>query len=55
MARVSNKISNEVRGISRVVYGISNKPPTIIEWARFPVLIQRSPVKAKRDRVLRLK
>lgn len=29
---ISNRISNEVRGISRVVYDISNKPPATIEW-----------------------
>ncbi|BAC24752.1 guaA [Wigglesworthia glossinidia endosymbiont of Glossina brevipalpis] len=29
---VSNRIINEVRGISRVVYDISNKPPSTIEW-----------------------
>ncbi|MDR2204945.1 MAG: glutamine-hydrolyzing GMP synthase [Flavobacteriaceae bacterium] len=29
---VSNRIINEVRGINRVVYDISNKPPATIEW-----------------------
>jgi len=29
---VSNRIMNEVRGISRVVYDISGKPPATIEW-----------------------
>lgn len=29
---VSNRIINEVRGISRVVYDISSKPPATIEW-----------------------
>ncbi|MBX4181010.1 glutamine-hydrolyzing GMP synthase [Sodalis sp. CWE] len=29
---VSNRIINEVEGISRVVYDISNKPPSTIEW-----------------------
>jgi GMP synthase (glutamine-hydrolysing) len=29
---VSNRIINEVRGISRVVYDISGKPPATIEW-----------------------
>jgi len=32
LARVSNRIINEVRGINRVVYDISNKPPATIEW-----------------------
>jgi GMP synthase (glutamine-hydrolysing) len=32
LARVSNRITNEVRGISRVVYDISGKPPATIEW-----------------------
>jgi GMP synthase (glutamine-hydrolysing) len=29
---VSNRIINEVRGINRVVYDISSKPPATIEW-----------------------
>lgn len=32
LARVSNRIANEVRGINRVVYDISSKPPATIEW-----------------------
>jgi GMP synthase (glutamine-hydrolysing) len=32
LRRVSNRISNEVRGISRVVLDISSKPPATIEW-----------------------
>ena len=32
LATVSNRIINEVRGINRVVYDISGKPPTTIEW-----------------------
>jgi len=32
LANVSNRIANEVRGISRVVYDISSKPPATIEW-----------------------
>ncbi len=32
LARVSSKICNEVRGVSRVVYDISSKPPATIEW-----------------------
>jgi len=32
LARVSNRIINEVKGISRVVYDISGKPPATIEW-----------------------
>ncbi|MBS1729612.1 MAG: glutamine-hydrolyzing GMP synthase [Bacteroidetes bacterium] len=32
LAEVSNKIINEVRGINRVVYDISSKPPATIEW-----------------------
>jgi len=29
---VSNRVINEVRGINRVVYDISSKPPATIEW-----------------------
>jgi GMP synthase (glutamine-hydrolysing) len=32
LAHVSNAIINEVRGINRVVYDISSKPPATIEW-----------------------
>ncbi|MCA3132427.1 MAG: glutamine-hydrolyzing GMP synthase [Rhodocyclaceae bacterium] len=32
LATVSNRIINEVRGINRVVYDISGKPPATIEW-----------------------
>ncbi len=32
LARVSNRITNEVRGFNRVVYDISSKPPATIEW-----------------------
>jgi GMP synthase (glutamine-hydrolysing) len=32
LAYVSNRITNELRGINRVVYDISSKPPATIEW-----------------------
>jgi len=32
LGRVSNRIINEVRGVNRVVYDISGKPPATIEW-----------------------
>jgi GMP synthase (glutamine-hydrolysing) len=32
LERISSRISNEVRGINRVVYDISSKPPGTIEW-----------------------
>lgn len=32
LANVSNKIINKVRGINRVIYDISSKPPSTIEW-----------------------
>jgi GMP synthase PP-ATPase subunit len=30
--RVANRINNEVRGINRVTYDITSKPPGMIEW-----------------------
>ncbi|MGE5817720.1 MAG: glutamine-hydrolyzing GMP synthase [Deltaproteobacteria bacterium] len=32
LARISNRTINEVRGVNRVVYDISSKPPATIEW-----------------------
>ncbi len=32
LARISNRIINEVKGVNRVVYDISPKPPSTIEW-----------------------
>jgi len=32
LARISNEIINKVRGVNRVVYDISSKPPATIEW-----------------------
>jgi GMP synthase (glutamine-hydrolysing) len=32
LARVSNQICNEVKGVNRIVYDISSKPPATIEW-----------------------
>jgi GMP synthase (glutamine-hydrolysing) len=32
LARISTRVINEVRGVNRVVYDISSKPPATIEW-----------------------
>ena len=32
LARISSRIINQVKGINRVVYDISSKPPATIEW-----------------------
>ncbi len=32
LARISNRICNEVKGVNRVVFDVSSKPPSTIEW-----------------------
>ncbi|MEE8185504.1 MAG: GMP synthase (glutamine-hydrolyzing), partial [Thermodesulfobacteriota bacterium] len=32
VSRMSGRIINEVKGINRVVYDVSSKPPSTIEW-----------------------
>ena len=32
LRKVSNEITNQVRGINRIVYDVTSKPPATIEW-----------------------
>ena len=32
LGKISNRIINEVKGINRVVYDVSSKPPATVEW-----------------------
>ena len=32
LGKISNRIINEVRGVNRVAYDVSSKPPSTIEW-----------------------
>jgi len=32
LGRISNRIGNEVKGVNRVVFDITSKPPGTIEW-----------------------
>jgi GMP synthase (glutamine-hydrolysing) len=34
ISKVGNRIINEVKGVNRVIYDVTSKPPGTIEWAR---------------------
>ena len=44
LAKVSNEIINKVKGVNRVCYDISSKPPSTIEWEQAQILVMKADI-----------
>jgi hypothetical protein len=51
LGRAARRIINEVRGINRVVYDITSKPPGTIEWSRRLLAVRLQPAFSLEERI----